>query len=64
MECEEAKITFEIECNCCESCHEDDDTGYGNDLWFKIPGSERDWNICCAVERAIIKKYKQDFSFD
>jgi hypothetical protein len=55
MECEEAKQVFEIQVNCCISCHEDDEMGYGNDLWFQLEGSEREWHICCAVERAIRK---------
>lgn len=50
MECEKVKeqfpeIQFEI---CCITCHEEDDTGYGNDLWFMIGDEER--HVCCAVE--------------
>jgi hypothetical protein len=35
---------------CCESCHEDDDMGYGNDLWVVIDGKDR--HVCCAINRA------------
>jgi hypothetical protein len=49
MECEKVKeenkdIEFE---SCCESCHEDSNTGYGEDLWFEINGKDR--NVCCAI---------------
>ena len=53
MECEEAKRVFQLKCNCCVSCHEDEEMGHGNDLYFSIEGSEREWHICCEVERAI-----------
>ena len=49
MECDKLReeypyIHFE---DCCESCHEDSATGYGEDLWFDIEGKLR--NVCCAV---------------
>lgn len=52
MECNKVKeenpdIKFEF---CCESCHEDDELGYGEDLWFEINGEAR--NVCCAIARA------------
>jgi hypothetical protein len=52
MECEEVRKEYknkEIE-PCCLSCHEDDDMGYGNDLWFEIDGKER--HVCCAISRS------------
>jgi hypothetical protein len=56
MECEEVKkehpeINFY---SCCESCHEDDDMGFGEDLWFEIDGTDR--HVCCAVNRSINHK--------
>lgn len=58
MECKEIKKKYpEIEFEpCCISCHEDYDTGYGSDLWFKIGGEEV--HVCCAVERSFIKHRK------
>jgi hypothetical protein len=61
MECEEAKKRFKIylpvNLVCCESCHEDENEGYGGDLWFTInePGHSRDWNICCAIANKLQK---------
>jgi hypothetical protein len=58
MECEKVKeenkdIEFE---SCCESCHEDSNTGYGEDLWFEINGKDR--NVCCAIIISIEKSNK------
>jgi hypothetical protein len=36
---------------CCESCHEDRDTGHGDDLVIEIDGEEV-W-ACCAVARGV-----------
>jgi hypothetical protein len=36
--------------NCCPSCHEDDDMGFGYDLWCVIDGKDR--HVCCAVSRS------------
>jgi len=52
MECNKVKeqfkeVTYE---SCCESCHDDDDNGYGDDLWFEINGEDR--NVCCAIGRS------------
>lgn len=52
MECDKLKteypdILFE---ECCESCHQDDEMGWGEDLWFEIDGKDR--NVCCAIYRA------------
>ncbi len=52
MDCDKVRkefpnIKFEP---CCESCHEDEDMGYGEDLWFEdFNGKDR--NVCCAVGR-------------
>ena len=35
---------------CCESCHEDANSGYGEDLWFEVLGEDR--HICCALAKA------------
>lgn len=50
MKCEEIKKKYNLQSDCCESCHEDDDMGYGEDLWFEIEG--KDWHICCATYKA------------
>jgi len=54
MECEKVKKEFpEVKFEpCCESCHEDDEMGYGNDLWFEVNGIDR--NICCAIYRSLL----------
>lgn len=54
--CEEVKkehpeIKFE---SCCQSCHEDDDMGFGEDLWFEINGINR--HVCCAINRSVNEK--------
>ena len=36
---------------CCDSCHEDEATGFGDDLWFIINGVDR--HVCCAIAKAI-----------
>lgn len=59
MECEKVKkqypaIKYEL---CCQSCHEDDDTGFGNDLWFEIGGEER--HVCCAVSMSF-KRWREE----
>jgi hypothetical protein len=59
MKCEEFKKEKEIEFNCCQSCHEDEDMGFGDDLWFEIP-YDKDWNICCAAEQAWKKKHEYE----
>ncbi len=54
MECEKVKDEF-FKAKfppCCASCHEDDATGHGEDLWFTIEGKQR--NVCCAVINAIV----------
>lgn len=53
MECENIKIEFPNYKykSCCESCHEDDEMGYGEDLWFDDPNG-KDRNVCCAIHRA------------
>jgi hypothetical protein len=52
MECEQVKKEHpELKIRCCNSCHEDDAMGYGEDLWFEIDGVER--HVCCAVNRAV-----------
>lgn len=56
MECEIVKkefpnIKFE---ECCISCHEDSDMGYGDDLWFVDPNG-KDRNVCCALYRSFEK---------
>jgi hypothetical protein len=54
MECDRvkkqfSKINFEP---CCESCHEDSDMGYGEDLWFlDINGNMR--HVCCSIGREL-----------
>ena len=59
MECQKFLEKYNLFSNCCTSCHEDDDMGYGEDLWFDIP-DDRDWHICCEVYRAYIKKYENN----
>jgi hypothetical protein len=54
MECDKVRklfsdIKFE---QCCESCHEDDDRGYGDDLWFLAPDGKI-YHVCCAVSRGL-----------
>ncbi len=54
MECDKLRKEFpdfEFE-PCCISCHEDDDTGHGFDLWFEDP-DHRDRNVCCAIYRGL-----------
>jgi len=57
MECknirkEFPKIEFEP---CCESCHEDESMGYGNDLWFEDSNGKKR-HMCCAMHRGFKKK--------
>ena len=52
MECEKVRqefpdIKFEP---CCESCHEDEDMGFGEDLWY-LDKWNKLRNICCAMAR-------------
>ena len=35
---------------CCDSCHDDMDTGYGDDLFFDLVDG-REARVCCAVMR-------------
>lgn len=39
---------------CCESCHDDADTGHGDDLYFNIDG--RQLHVCCVIGRAFEDK--------
>lgn len=55
MECEEVKKENpDVKVTCCVSCHDDEDMGFGYDLWFVINGQER--HVCCAVSRAFDKE--------
>jgi hypothetical protein len=47
MQCKEFREKYQISEECCESCHEDDSMGFGEDLWFAVEG--KDWNICCSM---------------
>lgn len=47
MECEEFQLRYDIRAECCESCHEDEDMGFGDDLWFRVEG--KDWHVCCKM---------------
>jgi len=48
MECNKFKLQYGLKyVPCCESCHEDDSSGFGEDLWFEVEGI--DWNICCRL---------------
>ena len=53
MECELVKTEFPQYSyeSCCLSCHEDDELGYGDDLWFEDPNGE-DRHVCCAIYRS------------
>jgi len=59
MTCEQFKKQFGLSFDCCTSCHEDDDMGYGNDLWFETLDL-MEWHICCAAARAYDKKVGED----
>lgn len=53
MECEQVKKEFpEIHFPpCCDSCHDDEGNGFGEDLWFEINGEDR--HVCCVIMNAI-----------
>lgn len=53
MECEQVRKELNIPTTpeCCESCHEDFENGYGDDLTFEINGVHR--FICCSLRRFI-----------
>jgi hypothetical protein len=59
MECEQVKKQYpEVEYEpCCISCHEDEDMGYGEDLWFEIGWEDR--HVCCAISRSFLKWRKK-----
>lgn len=50
MECEEVKKEFPeiVFQECCISCHEDSDEGYGEDLWFLDPNGKMR-HVCCRI---------------
>lgn len=57
MECEQVKKEFTMfdYKSCCESCHQDDEMGFGEDLWFEDPnGTDR--NVCCSIYRTWNRK--------
>lgn len=57
MECEEVKKEFKehlpYNIQCCESCHEDEDMGFAEDLWFNVNYTNR--HICCRLANALTK---------
>ena len=54
MECDDVKNefpAFQFE-PCCQSCHEDSEEGFGEDLYFLDPnGNMR--HVCCAIGRGL-----------
>jgi hypothetical protein len=54
MECEQIKKEYNIKVDCCDSCHEDNAEGFGNDLWFTIDGKDR--NICCTIANYLLDR--------
>jgi hypothetical protein len=56
MECNEFRKKYNIKRECCGSCHDDDESGFGEDLWFEVEG--RDWNICCYLRNAYDEQKK------
>jgi len=63
VECDKVRAEFphiKIE-SCCESCHEDEDLGYGEDLWFNLNGEyDKEYNVCCAVANSFKKHHAKD----
>lgn len=59
MECPKVRKQFpEIHFPpCCESCHEDEEMGYGDDLWFEIGDEDR--HVCCAIMNAFVKHRRE-----
>jgi hypothetical protein len=49
MECKQIRLEYpNIKFKeCYPSCHEDDEMGFGPDLWVTIEGKDR--NCCCAI---------------
>jgi hypothetical protein len=45
---------------CCVSCHEDEEEGFGSDLWFNVDGKDR--HICCAMIKILDGKVKAERS--
>ena len=54
MDCEKVKQLFpEINFgNCCESCHEDVEEGWGEDLFFLAPDGNL-YFVCCNIGRKL-----------
>ena len=54
MECDKVKKEFpNLEfVSCCLSCHEDADTGYGEDLWW-TDTNDKERHVCCAIGEGI-----------
>lgn len=58
MQCEIVKELFNMQnIQCCESCHEDDNTGHGDDLWFTL--GKDTYHVCCAIGREFEKRDKE-----
>lgn len=61
----EIRTILKIDSPCCESCHEDQDRGFGA-AGLIVIGDER-IDVCCATKRAVEKMMKErhpDKAFD
>ena len=49
--CDEARERFNLNCDCCDSCHDDDANGYEM-CYLVLEGMGEYYYVCCAVKNA------------
>ena len=54
--CEELSKKFDISLNCCDSCHDDFESGY-SDMCCKII-DDVSFDICCRMSQSYDEKFK------